>query len=229
VTVRAIFFDAGNTLIHMDYDAITAALGRERVAATVDQVRRAEWRARIRLDASFAPGGSTEDPATGDRYLAFLLDELGVRDPDTATALAAWRRGHNPPRGLWTAVEPAAEPALRLARQSGLATGVVSNSNGTIADILETLGLARHLDFVVDSSKVGVEKPDPRIFALALAELRVPAGEAVYVGDLYSVDVLGARAAGLQAVLLDPRGYWGPRDCPRATGIADAVRLALGA
>jgi putative hydrolase of the HAD superfamily len=227
VTVRAIFFDAGNTLIHMDYDAITAALGRERVAATVDQVRRAEWRARIRLDASFAPGGSTEDPATGDRYLAFLLDELGVRDPDTATALAAWRRGHNPPRGLWTAVEPAAEPALRLARQSGLATGVVSNSNGTIADILETLGLARHLDFVIDSSKVGVEKPDPRIFRIALDRAGLQPGEAAYIGDLYSIDILGARAAGLHAVLLDPGSCWPSRDCPTAPTVLAAVRHLL--
>ena len=227
MTVRAIFFDAGNTLIHMDYDAITAALRRERVAATVDQVRRAEWRARIRLDASFAPGSSTEDPATGDRYLAFLLDELGVREPDTATALAAWRRGHNPPRGLWTAVEPAAEPALRLARQSGLATGVVSNSNGTIADILETLGLARHLDFVIDSSKVGVEKPDPRIFRIALDRAGLQPGEAGYIGDLYSIDILGARAAGLHAVLLDPGSCWPPRDCPTAPTVLAAVRHLL--
>src|SRR5262249_22925580 len=99
MTVRAIFFDAGNTLIHMDYDAIAAALGREGVTATVAEVRSAEWRARIRLDASFAPGASTEHPSTGDRYLAFLLDELGVRNRDTLAALASWRRGYNLPRG----------------------------------------------------------------------------------------------------------------------------------
>jgi FMN phosphatase YigB (HAD superfamily) len=56
----------------------------------------------------------------------------------------------------------------------------------------------------------------------------VTAGEAVYVGDLYSVDVLGARAAGLDAILLDPLGLWGPRDCRLARGLAGAVTLLLG-
>jgi HAD superfamily hydrolase (TIGR01509 family) len=227
MTIRAIFFDAGNTLIHMDYDAIAAALGREGVTATVAEVRRAEWRARVRLDASFAPGASTEHPSTGDRYLAFLLDELGVRNEGTLTALAAWRRGYNPPRGLWTAVDPAAEPALLTARQVGVATAVISNSNGTIAGILETIGLARHLDFVIDSSEVGVEKPDPRIFRLALQRAAVQPAEAAYIGDLYSVDVLGARAAGLHAVLMDPGRCWPPRDCPTAPTVLDAVRQLL--
>ena len=54
------------------------------------------------------------------------------------------------------------------------------------------------------------------------------AAEAVYIGDLYSVDVLGARRAGLEAILLDPHGHWGPRDCRLAPTLTDAVRLALG-
>jgi HAD superfamily hydrolase (TIGR01509 family) len=229
MTVRAIFFDAGNTLIHMDYDAIAAALGREGVTASAGEVRSAEWRARIRLDASFSPGASTEHPSTGERYLAFVLDELGVRSAETVAALAAWRRGYNPPRGLWTVIDPAAEPALRLARQAGVATGVVSNSNGTIAGILQSIGLAHHLDFVIDSSEVGVEKPDPRIFRIALARAARQPAEAAYIGDLYSVDVLGARAAGLHAILLDPGRCWPPRDCPTAPTVLDAVRGLLAA
>ena len=75
---------------------------------------------------------------------------------------------------------------------------------------------------------VGVEKPDPRIFLMGLAKAQVEPGEAVYIGDLYSVDVLGARAAGMAAVLLDPGGVWGERDCPVARSLAGAVRLALG-
>ena len=108
----------------------------------------------------------------------------------------------------------------------GLVAGVISNSNGTVRSILEAAGLADALDFVIDSCVVGVEKPDPRIFALGLREAGVAAGEAVYVGDLYSVDVLGARAAGIDAILLDPRGHWGPRDCRLAPTLTDAVRLA---
>jgi FMN phosphatase YigB (HAD superfamily) len=50
----------------------------------------------------------------------------------------------------------------------------------------------------------------------------------VYIGDLYSVDVLGSRAAGLGAILLDPRGFWGPRDCDTARDLAEATGLILG-
>jgi putative hydrolase of the HAD superfamily len=225
--LRAIFFDAGNTLVHMDYDAIAAALGREGVVATPTDVERAEWRARVRLDATFQAGASTEHPSTGERYVAFLLEELGVTDPATQAALIAWRGSYNPPRGLWTIAAPAAAAALALARRSGLVTAVISNSNGTVAEILEDLGFGRHLDFVIDSSKVGVEKPDPRIFHLALARAGVEPGQAVYVGDLYSIDVLGARAAGLHAILMDPGRCWPPRDCPTASTVLDAVRLIV--
>jgi FMN phosphatase YigB (HAD superfamily) len=55
----------------------------------------------------------------------------------------------------------------------------------------------------------------------------VGAHEAVYVGDLYSVDVLGARRVGLEAILLDPGGFWGPRDCPLARDLDEALRLGL--
>src|SRR5207249_7264682 len=97
--------------------------------------------------------------------------------------------------------------------------------NGTIRAILQTLGLLPYLAFVLDSTEVGVEKPHPRIFQLAVEQARVTPREAVYVGDLYSVDVRGARAAGLDAILLDPGGLWGERDCPRAPDVLAAVRL----
>ena len=93
--------------------------------------------------------------------------------------------------------------------------------------ILTELGLAKHLDFVLDSAEVGVEKPDPRIFRIALERAGVDPAHALYVGDLYSVDVLGARAVGMEAVLLDPGACWGERDCPRAPGVLAACRLAI--
>jgi putative hydrolase of the HAD superfamily len=143
------------------------------------------------------------------------------------TALAVWRRGYNTPVGLWTEGEPEAEAALTLARARGLQTACISNSNGTVATILEGLGLGRHLDFVIDSSRVGVEKPDPRIFRIALERAGVTAAEAVYVGDLYSIDVIGARAAGMTAILMDPGACWGSRDCPSVPTALAAVQHVL--
>lgn len=225
---RAIFFDAGNTLLRMNYAVIAGQLATLGVIVTPETVQRAEWRARVRLDASLAPGASTESQSTGGRYLRYVLDELGVTDEATITALAAWRRTYNPPVGLWNTPEPEADVALALVRARGVRAAVISNSNGSVAGILGELGLARHLDFVLDSHVVGVEKPDPRIFEMALDRAGVRPREAVYVGDLYSIDVLGARRVGMEAILLDPGACWGARDCPVTDGPLAAVRLALG-
>jgi putative hydrolase of the HAD superfamily len=227
--LRAVFFDAGNTLLRMNYWAIAGELGRHRIAVSADAVQRAEWRARVRLDRELSRrrGVSTENRRTGRRYLRFVLEELGVRDEAVVAAVAEWRSRYNLPVGLWNSADPDAAAALRATRDTGLCAAVISNSNGSVRMALEAVGLARHLDFVLDSAEVGVEKPDPRIFALALERAGLTPAEAVYVGDMYSVDVVGARAAGMDAVLLDPGGCWGRRDCRAAPGVLAAVRLIV--
>jgi HAD superfamily hydrolase (TIGR01509 family) len=228
--IRALLFDAGNTLIRMDYAAIAAELARHGVSVTPEAVQRAEWQARVRLDtAVFAPGApfSTESGDTAARYVRYLLEELGAVDAGLVDVMTEWRRRYNAPVGLWTVAEPEAAEALALVRESGRVAGVVSNSNGTIRGILERLDLARYLDFVLDSYEEGLEKPDPRLFQRALARAGVDAAEAAYIGDLYSVDVVGARRAGLRTVLMDPGGCWGQRDCPAAPTVLHAVRLLL--
>ena len=225
---RAVFFDAGNTLLQINYEAIVAELRFHDLQRTAEEVARAEYRARVRLDPHLAATASTESKSVGGYYFRYLLEGLGVQDEETGRALAEWRRSYNRPVGLWNRADPEAEAVLRQLRAQGLGTGVISNSNGSVRGALEELGLASHLDFVLDSTVVGVEKPDPRIFKLGLDAARVEPHEAAYIGDLYSVDVLGARAVGLRAILLDPGGVWGERDCPKAQSLSEAVGLALG-
>ncbi|HET9923087.1 MAG TPA: HAD-IA family hydrolase [Methylomirabilota bacterium] len=226
--MRAVIFDAGNTLLRMNYAIIAEHLQARGRAVTLDQVEEAELRARVRLDPHLAPGASTESRDTHGWYLRYMLEHLAITEEAEVEAIARWRRGYNLPVGLWNRADPEALAAVRRVREAGLVAGVISNSNGSVRSILEQTGLAAHLHFIIDSSVVGVEKPDPRIFRLGLREAGVAPDEAVYVGDLYSVDVLGARAAGLEGILLDPRGFWAPRDCPLARGLGEAVRLALG-
>ena len=226
--MRAVIFDAGNTLLRMNYRVIAEQLAARGRAVSAEQVEEAELRARVRLDPHLAPGRSTESATTHGRYLRYLLEHLAVTDEAEIDAIARWRRAYNLPVGLWNRADPEALEAVRRVRAAGLVAGVISNSNGSVRSILEETGLARHLDFIIDSSVVGVEKPDPRIFELGLREAAVRPDQAVYVGDLYSVDVLGARGAGLDGILLDPGGFWGPRDCRLARGLGEAVRLALG-
>jgi HAD superfamily hydrolase (TIGR01509 family) len=230
-SVRAVFLDAGNTLLRIDYAVIAVELARHGVHVRPDDVQRAEWRARVRLDdevlAAAGPDGTTESAVVATSYLRFVLEGLDVTDQATVERVAEWRRTYNPPVGFWNSPEPQAPEALALLRRAGLRAAVISNSNGSIRSILSALGLTEHLDFVIDSAEVGVEKPNPKIFQLALSRAGVAPTEAAYVGDLYSIDIRGARAAGMRAVLLDPGGHWGARDCPMASDLLSAIRVIL--
>jgi len=224
-----IFFDAGNTLIRMNYGTIAGELAHHGAAVTPEALQRAEWRARVRLDPELgaARGASTENRGTVERYLRYLLGEAGITDQAVVAAVAAWHRAYNVPIGVWDTADPGAAAALALARDRGVRTAVISNSNGSVRAILDRLGLLPSLEFVLDSSEVGAEKPDPVIFRLALERCGLAPGEVVYVGDIYSIDVLGARAADMRAVLLDPGLCWGWRDCQVAPDVLGAVRLIL--
>ncbi len=225
--VRAVLFDAGNTLLRMNYAAIAGHLVSRGHAIPVEAIEESEMRARVRLDAGLARGVSTEGRSSQDSYLVYLLEGIGISDREEIEAAAEFRRTYNAPAGLYNVADPEALPAIRRLKSAGLVTGVVSNSNGCAHELLDGAGLAETLDFVIDSFVVGVEKPDPQIFHLGLERAGVAAHEAVYIGDLYSIDVLGSRAAGIGAILLDPRGFWGPRDCDTARTLVEATALVL--
>jgi putative hydrolase of the HAD superfamily len=122
-------------------------------------------------------------------------------------------------------VRPAADAhaCLDALAARGFRLGVVSNSNGRVRSLLEAAGLAAPLGCVVDSGVVGVEKPDPRIFAIAAERLGAAPAACVYVGDFHSLDVLGARAAGMYGVLLDPLGVWDGVAAPRVASLTELV------
>ena len=114
-----------------------------------------------------------------------------------------------------------------LIKEQGLVVGVVSNADGRVESYLKGAGLWELFDFVLDSHLVGVEKPDPRIFEMALAKARVAARESLYVGDLYQVDVVGARSAGLFPVLMDPLMADEYQDVARVRNVEDLARRIL--
>jgi putative hydrolase of the HAD superfamily len=91
--------------------------------------------------------------------------------------------------------------------------------------MLERLGLARFFDHVLDSQVEGVEKPDPRLFQIALERAGARAETTLHVGDFYWIDVRGARAAGVQPVLLDPIGLYESADCARVRSLGELASL----
>src|SRR5215475_1372417 len=217
--IRAIVFDAGHTLLEMDYARVTEYLRARGHEVAEAAVAAAEREARMRLDVEQA--ARTTRVRTGQgRYVRYLLDALSIGDDDERRALAEWRREFNVPIGLCHRADPEAARALQRARDAGLAAGVISNSNGSVQRALEEAGLGVHLDFVLDSTVVGVAKPDPRIFAIGLEAAKTRAEETVYVGDSYFVDVVGARRAGWGAVPFDPGRVWPTRESPAAPGLS---------
>jgi len=105
-------------------------------------------------------------------------------------------------------------PVLEEATRRGLLQGVISDWSTDLVDILHGLEISPHMQFVVASATVGYGKPSPEIFHAALARAGVPPDEALYIGDTYTLDVLGARAAGMPAALIDRNGLSPPLDCP---------------
>ena len=111
----------------------------------------------------------------------------------------------------------------------GVKLVVVSNANGKLKVLFERLGLARRFDVMLDSFEEGVEKPDPRLFQIALEKSGARREETLHVGDLYHVDVQGARAAGLDAVLFDPADLYAGFDCRRIRSLGELPGIVTSA
>jgi putative hydrolase of the HAD superfamily len=221
--IKAIFFDAGGTLIHLDAPRICALLSEELgIETSLEGFRRAQSMAMQRVAALVAEGaGSTENLKR--EFYSTLLPRMGVRsDLDTAIdCVLKLARSEM----LWRRTEEGTARALERLKSRNLRLAVVSNSDGRIESAFHQAGLFDHFDFFIDSFLVGVEKPDPRIFHIALERAGVEAREALYVGDLYSVDVAGARSAGLAPVLYDPFGLNREADCLKIREIGDLIDL----
>jgi putative hydrolase of the HAD superfamily len=228
--IEVVFLDAGNTLVSIDFERVAGELGRMGFACDAVAVRRAEAAARPAV-SRFVAERSTEGADTFRFYLRQLLGGLepvasaGVPAlEESASRLAARLRFPGESHRLWRFVLPGVPDALAALRDLGLRLLVVSNSDGSIERGLGELGLLPYFTAVVDSAVVGFEKPDPRIFAHALDRAGVPGRRALHVGDLYHADVAGARAAGVNALLLDPFGDWHDVDCERIEDLPELAR-----
>ena len=219
-SVRTLLLDAGGVLVKPSFARVAEALRARGVDAEPAALAAAEPRAKKALDRPPSPGLST-DRERGWRYFDLVLEQAGIaRSPATDAALVdvkAWHDRHN----LWEDVPADVQPSLARFRAAGLRLAVVSNANGTLRLLLERLGLAPAFEVILDSAEEGVEKPDARLFQRALERLGADAATAVHVGDIYHVDVVGARAAGVRPVLLDEAGLYPDADCPRVRSLAE--------
>jgi putative hydrolase of the HAD superfamily len=208
--LRVVYFDAAGTLFHarepagLSYAKIARRFGMEAdERLVIDSFRRAfaaapglafgpghqapllrqlerEWWHRL-VRSTFAGLGDFPDfDAYFDALFAFFADPANwTCDRDAPVLLAALR-------------------------ESGLEVGLISNFDYRIYAILDALGLRRHFDSITISSEAGYAKPAPEIFRIALQRHSLPAAEALHVGDSEALDIAGAHAAGIAAMLVDP-------------------------
>jgi putative hydrolase of the HAD superfamily len=135
--------------------------------------------------------------------------------------LWAYHSAHN----LWEYVPPEVVPALERLAATGLTLAIGSNANGVIQRVFERTGLSRYFSVICDSHVEGVEKPDRRFFEILVGRAGGRPETTLHVGDLYHVDVVGARSAGLQARLYDPHDLYARFDVPRVKSLDDLAAL----
>jgi putative hydrolase of the HAD superfamily len=203
---RVIFFDVGNTLLFPNRANMLAPISSDR-HPTLEQWQALERRTKQEFDQGMQTGRI--DHGFWWTFHTYLLEDLG-EDMGIRNALVEnTRKSAN-----WDQILRGTRDALvRIGQNFRIA--VISNADGAIGRVLSRCGIADCFESVTDSGIVGFEKPHPKIFAAALETMQVRPDESLYVGDVYSVDYVGARNAGMQAVLFDVAGAYRDRKLPR--------------
>ncbi len=235
--IRAILFDAGNTLIFPQIDEVVPELTKLGYPATVEDFYAADRVGKQKLDAWLWPLlRSSNVPQKADyyywkEYLQALVERVGV--PREKQQEVGLRVGTTFSQiGIWSRVFPGTRACLERLRAKGFFLAVISNSLGLIEAQLQRVNLARYFEFIFDSHNIGIEKPHPEIFRMALARCGCAPSEAIFVGDLYSTDIGGAAGAGMRGVLLDWIGAYPDARVPRIESLReldDALAALEGA
>jgi putative hydrolase of the HAD superfamily len=232
MTIRAVFFDAGGTLVEPHpsvgevYGGVAARLGHPADPALVESAWRSAWTAyqrQARAGDLPLPRSDAEDHAMWIRITRMIYDGVtAFRGLDfdrwfdgihaAFTGAACWR------------VFPEAPGVIEACRARGLRCGVVSNWGSYLCGILRDHGIADRMDVLLVSAQEGCIKPEPEIFRRAVARAGVAPHEALHVGDSARDDAVGASSAGLRGVFLD---RCGGADAPPGTPVVRDLRGIL--
>lgn len=209
-----------------DHDRMVEALARLELAIERDRLDEAHYHGVAALD-DFQDGDRSIWHAYNRAYARVCGVPPGDVDAAVEVLLEEFQRGD-----VWTRVIPGSRDALEDLAALGVRLAVVSNADGTVEEQLRADAICQvgpgpgvPVDVVLDSTVVGVSKPDPAIFRLALDALDLEAGDVIHVGDTPAADVVGARAAGVTPVLVDPYDLHADVDCVRVRSLAGVVSM----
>ena len=236
--VDLLCLDAGNTVIFLDHARIARFLRSRGVDVETGALIAAEGAAKRGLEGhasgQLVPIRWPHEKAPGAHGWGLVIGTtiaLGGAPPERLPQLLDELWEDHVRHNLYSSVPKGLPAVLDRLRDAGVKVAVISNSEGMLARLFEELGILSHFDRVVDSSVVGVEKPDPRIFSFALEAFGVSPDRALHLGDTVATDVVGARAAGIRTALIDPFSHYPGlhTDVPRVESVehvADAILAA---
>ena len=222
--VKVIFFDVGNTLLFPNRERIHAPLAERGFVPDGEHLRDLECRTKNRFDDMMAENGNI-DHSFWRMFYSQLLSEIGVKDEDDAIRdqlVASIQKSGN-----WDQIRPGTADQLHEISER-YRVAVISNADGKIEDVLHRCGIAHCFRSITDSGLVGYEKPRPEIFRKAMLSMNATPEESLYVGDVYSVDYLGATGAGMQAMLMDVPGAYRDKGVPRVESLEELQMVLRG-
>lgn len=192
----AVSFDFGQTLASMDPAMLARRLGEIGVAAEAARLEAALPGAWAAYDAAVRAGHGGHP---WKLLMATLLAAAGIAEEARVRAVD-WLWDEQPKQNLWRRPVPGMIELCRDLTRAGVPVGVLSNSEGRLAELIAEMRWSADLPLVADSGRIGIEKPDPAIFGWLAERLGVEASRIVHVGDSLGADVQGALRAGWRAV-----------------------------
>ena len=198
-----LIFDAGGVLVFPDFDLLAEIGNQVGINTSPHQIAQAHARLFRGLDEYIAQ--NRQFPKIS--YFQDIFNQISDSEEKVKTACELTIRADKI-KHIWTATWPWVAESLQKLKDLGYHMAVISNSDGRVDQILQDLGIRGYFDIVIDSFVVGVEKPDTRIFEIALQSLDWNPDETIYIGDIFYIDVWGANQAGLGAIHLDKMGLY---------------------
>ncbi|MET1001121.1 MAG: HAD family hydrolase [Acidimicrobiia bacterium] len=226
---KALLMDVGGVFFLPSHDRILGAFARAEFTPVIDSLDRAHYAGAAALSAAAIEG--LEWPLYWNAYLDAYLDACAAPD-DLRADLHTHLDSEFSVGPLWTRIAPGAHEGLAALAAAGVRLGIVSNADGTVEQQLRAAELVQvgpgrgvPVECVIDSSVVGVSKPDARIFDVALTAMSLEPEHVWYLGDTPGIDVEGARNAGLWPVVLDPYQLHMGADFDRVDTLAELAEV----
>ncbi len=213
-----LLFDAGGTLVFPNMPFLRDTAEKYSVKVTEDDVFCAYCELIFEIDLHAKEHGILPEPYPRGVGWAFF-EKIGL-EGKALTQASKETTVYNEHENLWAFTYPWVSDALDKLQKQGYRMSVLSNADGRVEQLLKSLGLAKYFEHIFDSHILGVEKPNPKIFQIALKELNLLPEQTLYIGDVFCIDAWGANNVGIPAVHLDPLGLYQGWEGARVTSVA---------